>query len=1016
MAIGDIGTILATTTVSSEGITASDIIEVADGIYAIAYTGGSNTGRLVTFPMTDAGALGAAIATYQFDTTGLTPTLLRIGTTQIFLLCYQAASSVVAKTITINTDGTIGAVVDTLTIESTTSFARRAAPLHISGNVYAYAYQAPASASSYLRIRTFDCDSSGNLGAIIATKDIAVGGNKAIEFKHVFGTVYFAATATSTVNSTMFTFNINANGTFGASIDSWAFSVLSNEFEINMVRLYTGIYVMSWYNKTTVRGNIGTFNMTNAGIITKAFIDTVETTLFVYDTQDVGGGMVAFMQADGSGSSTLKTWGIDSAGNIDAAVHDTLLITSTGPSSSPRLRWVAGNVWAIAVTGPTTNDLYIKTASIESEVIPTGIFLELAFNQSIFSDPATAAWTDVTAELMELYTRRGRLHEFNNVEAGVANFLMKNLSGNWWRYNTASPYYGTSGDVHPITLIRLRRNYAGISYPVYYGVVESLNPGWASEEEAGLVPIMNIGCVDFFKSFTRFKLTDANPTLTADAVAGVSSAYVDSVANLFVGQSIRIYEGANTQTTSILAITPSLNLVFFNDLLLYTFHSGAAKLKKFPSVLTGTRINDCLLEMGYPLALSTVDAGTCYVVEHSPPVEGTVIMQHMYDVQQAEDGLLFQAVDGKVVFQDALARTKSPYNTSQATFRDDGTPNQFVHPELMDDETFIYNQADISGDAIGLQSVVIADQQAIQGPRVFTRSNSILLNAGNAFDQAYVFAHRYNDSILRCDSLLIKPDLAPANLLPKVLGYDLSTHITFLLNSTVNPALISQEFHIEGIEHRWNAREIWKTKWQLWMVNKYRIYRIGRQTNSHFDKVQNSDPVYATSHNAVNGNLLENDQATVRLGQMLFGGFHYIARGLLCFDTTDLAGLTPQSADIVVTLAGSQIIDTSFKLQITGPGAVVHPLTLPDYNTLMGQTANWGLSDLIASPWQPGQLMLIIHLTALGLAGINAGGITYFGIRSKNDVDSVAPTGLENALLYGVANPAPPPFLVVKLS
>lgn len=251
------------------------------------------------------------------------------------------------------------------------------------------------------------------------------------------------------------------------------------------------------------------------------------------------------------------------------------------------------------------------------------------------------------------------------------------------------------------------------------------------------------------------------------------------------------------------------------------------------------------------------------------------------------------------------------------------------------------------------------------------------------------------------------------------LGLDISRKITLNLNQAPNPAGIANKYHIEGMTHEWNIEEgdDWQTQFQLWYTNQYRVFLANRQT-CHFDKVQNNDANYATCHVAASGNLLELDQALVRIGQMLFGGLYYISRGLLAFDTSELtAGVTVESADIIVTAAASQIVDTAFQFQVCGAGSVDHPLTLPDYNTLRGQTTSYGLSDALPSPWTPGIRVYVIHLNAAGIAAINKTGTTYFGLRNKNEVDQVAPTGLENVNLYGVGSGSiNPPVMLLKLT
>ena len=87
-------------------------------------------------------------------------------------------------------------------------------------------------------------------------------------------------------------------------------------------------------------------------------------------------------------------------------------------------------------------------------------------------------------------------------------------------------------------MTRLRYRYQGIYYPIWYGVSEFYNPGWAQVGEAGHTPVMELGCVNLFKSFTRYVLKDANPAITSGGGLGAYSVVVASVAELHVGQTM----------------------------------------------------------------------------------------------------------------------------------------------------------------------------------------------------------------------------------------------------------------------------------------------------------------------------------------------------------------------------------------------------------------------------------------------------------------------------------------------
>jgi hypothetical protein len=642
------------------------------------------------------------------------------------------------------------------------------------------------------------------------------------------------------------------------------------------------------------------------------------------------------------------------------------------------------------------------------------LILEQAYSvagvrQPVFTVAPT--WTAITQYLMKLHTKRGRMHELDHVEAGTAVFTLNNATGNFWRYNTAGAFYP---DIKPLTLTRLRYRYQGIYYPVWYGVSEAYKPGWVVDEEAGMTPIIELECVDMFKSFNRYVLKAANPAVTTGAL-GSYSIVVDSVENLHVGQTLRIYKGSDEQVNQIISIdAPSLT-VGVMDILVHNYSGGHAK--KFPSVKSGTRIMDCLLEIGWPLALSRLDYGQCYIIEHTPDAKsGTNIMEHMYDVAESENGLIFMAADGYFMFQDSLARTKAapvpPYpatnafTVAQATFRDDGSDSKYVHPELADDDTFIYNEADIAGDGITKQVVSDDALQLEQGPRAIVRSSSQLFDSDDAFNQAFILVEEYKGSLLRCDTLLVKPQAAALNLYPVVLGSEISTRLKFLLNSATNPAIISKDYHVEGVEHDWNQRDnLWTTKFQLWNVAK--VYACKSTHDGNISKWSLVD--YITAHDAPQGDAiwLKNDAVDdLKVGQHPYIAFYEgygIDRAVIEFNLTPIdPSWTIGKAFLAVRLSGSSglFYKTAFKLEIVKATLVPSmPITIDTYGDLLPMLWNddLGFVDIpgggvIGATFEP--YVAFIELNADGIAYLQsrAGGLCRVGLRSDHDMDAVAPT------------------------
>ena len=438
----------------------------------------------------------------------------------------------------------------------------------------------------------------------------------------------------------------------------------------------------------------------------------------------------------------VTVWDIETDPEIPAR-EESLDITADAP-------WTTGRMGGFAVDGYdnlyagryTSRDNYgVASYGIDATATPTDtLILEAAFGDNLFETSPT--WVDISSELKSLATKRGRQHELGRVNAGEATFVMNNASGNWYRGNQSGAYYP---DVKPLTLIRLGHTYDQTTRYLWWGYIEGVQPGWAVKGEAGYSPEATLDAVDMFKAFSRFNIQPANPALTTNAASGQKVCTVDSVDFLYVGQSIKIYDDGASETNEIASIDATALTVTMTTNLAATYRwKKGGKLKKFPQCLTGTRINDVLRELQWPAAMSAVDAGQVTVTEFTPATGGTGCLEHMQKIAELEGGVIFmRAADGYFVSQDLIARAKQPLSVSQATFKDDGTSSMYVHPELVDDETHVYNVASISGSAIS--PVTLRDNTALaaQGPRIWSLKNADYALDSDALNRAWVHIARF---------------------------------------------------------------------------------------------------------------------------------------------------------------------------------------------------------------------------------------------------------------------------------
>jgi len=93
------------------------------------------------------------------------------------------------------------------------------------------------------------------------------------------------------------------------------------------------------------------------------------------------------------------------------------------------------------------------------------------------SDPfaSTPTWVDVSSDLMNFHTRRGRQWELNRLEAGTATVRLRNQHGNYWPDNTTGSY---TPNVLPWKRINLRQGANLLTNPSF----ETADPpsGWST--------------------------------------------------------------------------------------------------------------------------------------------------------------------------------------------------------------------------------------------------------------------------------------------------------------------------------------------------------------------------------------------------------------------------------------------------------------------------------------------------------------------------------------------------------
>jgi len=239
--------------------------------------------------------------------------------------------------------------------------------------------------------------------------------------------------------------------------------------------------------------------------------------------------------------------------------------------------------------------------------------------------------------------------------------------------------------------------------------------------------------------------------------------------------------------------------------------------------LSGTRVGNILDELGWPAGARDLDAGQSQMQATGALVDQNA-MSHLYLVQRSELGILYQAGDGDIQFEDRHHRLKSPHTISQAIFGDDLGENYYHGMEPRYGADSIRNDIRITREGGTQQSASDTPSQEHHGKRSLRRNELLITTDNEAKDQAYYMLKRYKDPALRNRMLKLMPERDPGNLWPEVLGREISDRITVRRNE----ADIDHEYHIEGVEHDIDlVNRTWTTFWQLSDADSQQYWAIG---------------------------------------------------------------------------------------------------------------------------------------------------------------------------------------------
>jgi len=273
-------------------------------------------------------------------------------------------------TITIDTDGNIGAVpIDILEFSALLSWAMTL--ILISPTVVAVAYSSETGSG---RIKTVSVDALGNLGAVIDTLDygqIVGTGRPRDGIIHVSGDIYAIVKRGPGSDGWLVTVSIDAAGNIGAAaIDTFEFDDADCDYP-DIVYVSGDVYAIA-YKGTGSVGKIVTVSIDAAGNIGAAVIDSLQFDVAIVEdcrVRYVSGDIYAIIYSkDAAHKGFITTVDIDPAGNIGAVI-DTQEISVNNQALAPYILHVSGDVYLAVFSGDSAaggSDFYANSWPIDS--------------------------------------------------------------------------------------------------------------------------------------------------------------------------------------------------------------------------------------------------------------------------------------------------------------------------------------------------------------------------------------------------------------------------------------------------------------------------------------------------------------------------------------------------------------------------------------------------------------------------------------------------------------------------
>jgi hypothetical protein len=221
---------------------------------------------------------------------------------------------------------------------------------------------------------------------------------------------------------------------------------------------------------------------------------------------------------------------------------------------------------------------------------------------------------------------------------------------------------------------------------------------------------------------------------------------------------------------------------------------------------TGSRMNDILAQISFPVTMRTLDTGNSTV--QADPGTARTALQAMKNVEFSEQGAFYISTEGNAIFK-SRQNVQKMAGGSQTYFSNSGDGIGYFNITTVLDDKLVINQANITRVGGVTQSASDATSVATYFPHSMNQPNLVVETDAEALNIAKAYVVTRKDTSLRINSLtldLTTPDYAAGITAALSLDY---FNVVKIKNVQQGTTYIEKVLEVVGVSH-----EITPTDWR----------------------------------------------------------------------------------------------------------------------------------------------------------------------------------------------------------